>query len=296
MESYINSIIQNIAFQPPLALDHKFNFCHLLAQKIPYFKYETPLGYQEDPDKIICRVLYNHGNQEDLSNVLPKIRLIYNSIYSDRATNPDSVTNKHKLEFIFYAWDYPFYGISPEGREKLNEETIKSNALEMFNFMMKEKERESQYRNVTIVWGYSLGVGVSCSLLDTKKVDFMYLEAPYVSLFKSVEISALHLTVLMRIFSQYDMFKNEAALKRNKGADEACYIALGIAEKDKIFPCSKNLLLLTGLYDEHYIFSNQGHSYFAYEEGSDNLGIKRSSENFLGILDKLLYVGDEEQV
>ena len=168
------------------------------------FKLRMPNGRQlsllhlksTDPQHKI--ILYNHGNNQDLEDLLPTLAELQANGYN------------------VLAYDYPGYGTSSG---KANEQSVLEAADTVFRYLI---EQLAYSPDQVILYGFSLGSGPACYLAQRYDVAALIIEGGFSSTFRVVTRFKI---------VPWDVFDNHSILPQL-----TCPCLLIHGEKDEIVP------------------------------------------------------------
>ncbi len=255
MKRFFKNTVNNNIFRPPKYIKAKGVKVEKLTLPnhnggfIPYC-ISTDLTNPDKEPGIVIRILYNHGNSEDIMSSYPHIELFLIQL------------KKHFIELnpliICILWDYPTYGESTLTLADLDIETLEEQAKLIWDTLITLPPTSPQNITYNIVLGYSIGTSMACYLAKEVDCDLIWLQAPFKEL-----ISGSGRNHLQSVIGPW-ISNKEYLMKKNKNVR----IYAIYAERDEWLDYSKNGLDV----DWSILKHNADHEWFIGGVGSVECG------------------------
>lgn len=299
MKNYKQAFINSSFFAPPeRTVEEKKQirkYSTLIKNKVPFSIYtpekqQQPLELIKNNDKkILIKILYCHGRDEDLE--MESLDLVLTHLVDTlaRVSTWDPPTENHTLDFKLMAIDYPGYGASTELTIDSDTEVlewVEMAAEELFNKTFDEQPYE---RTIRVIWGYSIGTSFCCRLLGSSlkfhdDIDLCLLEAPFHSVLKSQKRGTLTSGAIWLLTDEsMDRLQNADALVRARQQGGRCKIITIYGTKDTIVDFKINSPVFKKVSDVFLVIKGGTHDWFREIEG-----INHSCCTLLDNIDKIL--------
>lgn len=217
-------------------------------QDIPLFQKST----YDDEDDVLVKILYSHGNGEDLYTLTYLKDLIETHL-------TDIKIEGQKVGFIIWAWEYASYGESEKPFETLSQKTIERDATIVFKQLAKTKFAvKKDCKEITIIIGNSLGCYPSL-YLSTKfsTIDACILFSPFGCL--KTAIGALGGLAGYWITDKYS---NNALIPKS-----ICKVYTIQSKDDEVIKYSTNSRIFKEYSTKYLMLEKKNHNWITTEDG-----------------------------
>ena len=246
--SLVEKIVNNYIFIPP-PFDISKSRLIETEDGIPYriiqVKPESP-----DPSlvNITIKLLYCHGNTEDVISAWDHVNLFLKSLHAACSYLEVNVY------ILCILWDYPGYSVS---KIEMDLTVWQEQAKVIWKKLLDLNIKEECYDVYNIAWGYSIGTAMACYLSSEVSCDMVWLQAPFATL-----IGGAGKTVSAYFLGPW--IDNISSLKNKNKNVFACAIFAG---DDQLLPVRINEPELEPYLDLIIINAKADHEWFIDVQG-----------------------------
>ena len=262
-------IIQTMFGEAPFR-KRKANF-DLVNDKIPILVIDSDNYHDAVLTRETCtkpfvdvRVMFSHGNGQDLYSVETLLKLISHDISLFLCND-----KRYDVRVLIFAWDYPGYG-DASSTTGISEsmvcewaESVRDYALNYVPYAGADIKPAA--KKVLMYWGYSAGTGPSCYLsIKEPYPQILFLQSPFSSANEALHNPPLHYKCLLSLASTVSgkVFDNEECV-RSCSMHSRTHVKIAYAKDDIVVTTPPSLLSLA---DSTKVYETGGHSIFSRED------------------------------